>query len=228
MKVTYEQITDDVKVNSLTGEVIGQETTTEIKSIINKKIPNEPDYVKFYKYVNTLFAFKGIKTSLTPFIIEISNHMTYAKEGQIVNLNKVTKTMIAENMRVSVKRLDQVIAELRKYDILRKIQNGVYSMNPYIVARGAWADIRKLQMHYDFMSGEMTTIASVKDTITGQEIRKAITNTKGQIPGQLSLFDMENEEVIPQKKLPNKFNNFEQNMYTHEEMMELEKKLLDN
>lgn len=229
MKITYEQITDDVKVDSLTGEVIDQESTTEIKSIINKKIPNEPDYVKFYKYVNTLFAFKGIKTSLTPFIIEISNHMTYAKEGQIVNLNKVTKTMIAENMGVSIKRLDQVISELKNYDILRKIQNGVYSVNPYIVARGSWADIRKLQMHYDYMTGEMTTIANVKDTITGQEIRKAITNAKGQIPGQLSLFDLD-EEVKPQKKIGanNKFNNFQQNNYTSEQMKELEEKLLDN
>ena len=126
--------------------------------------------------------------------------MTYAKEGQIVNLNKVTKSMIAENMGVSIKRLDQVIAELRDFDILRKIQNGVYSVNPYIVARGAWADIRKLQMQYDFMTGEMTTVANIKDTITGQEIRKAITNIKGQIPGQLSLFDSENEQVIPEKK----------------------------
>ena len=155
--------------------------------------------------------------------------MTYAKEGQIVNLNKVTKTMIAENMGVSIKRLDQVISELKNYDILRKIQNGVYSVNPYIVARGSWADIRKLQMHYDYMTGEMTTIANVKDTITGQEIRKAITNAKGQIPGQLSLFDLD-EEVKPQKKIGanNKFNNFEQNNYTSEEMKALEEKLLDN
>lgn len=229
MKVTYEQITDDVKVDTYTGEIIGQQQTTEIKSIINKKIPNEPDYVKIYKYVNTLFAFKGIKTSLTPFIIEISNHMTYAKEGQIVNLNKVTKTMIAENMGVSIKRLDQVIAELKSYDILRKIQNGVYSVNPYIVARGAWADIRKLQMQYDFMTGEMTTVADIKDKITGQEIRKAITNSRGQVPGQLSMFDMQDVELIPQKKpSKNKFNNFQQNEYTHEEMLELEKKLLEN
>ncbi len=230
MKVTYEQITDDVKVDTYTGEIIDQQQTTEIKSIINKKIPNEPDYIKIYKYVNTLFAFKGIKTSLTPFIIEISNHMTYAKEGQIVNLNKVTKTMIAENMGVSIKRLDQVISELKNYDILRKIQNGVYGVNPYIVARGAWADIRKLQMQYDFMTGEMTTVADIKDKITGQEIRKAITNSKGQIPGQLSMFDMQDIELIPQKKPSkgNKFNNFQQNEYTHEEMLELEKKLLEN
>lgn len=226
MKITYEQITDDVKVDTMTGEVVEQQQTTEIRSIINKKIPNEPDYIKIYRYVNTLFAFKGIKTSLTPFIIEISNHMTYAKEGQIVNLNKVTKGMICENLGVSIKRLDQVIKELKEYDILRKIQNGVYSVNPYIVARGSWADIHKLQTHYDFMTGDMTTIANVKDAITGQEIRKAITNKKGQIPGQLSMFD-DNEVVAPPKQQisSNKFNNFPQNSYN---FAELEEKLLDN
>ena len=232
MKVTYEQITDDVKVDTVTGEIIDQQQTTEIKSIINKKIPNEPDYIKIYKYVNTLFAFKGIKQSLTPFIIEISNHMTYAKEGQIVNLNRTTKSMIAENMGVSVKRLDQVIAELKNYDILRKIQNGVYGVNPYIVARGAWADIRKLQTQYDFMTGEMTTVANVKDTITGQEIRKAISNVKGQIPGQISLFDLENEQLLPEKKpSKNKFNNMESSPSTpktKQEWKAYEEQLLDN
>lgn len=232
MKVTYEQITDDVKVDTLTGEIVDQQQTTEIRSIVNKKIPNEPDYIKIYKYVNTLFAFKGIKQSLTPFIIEISNHMTYAKEGQIVNLNRTTKGMIAENMGVSIKRLDQVIAELKSYDILRKIQNGVYSVNPYIVARGSWTDIRKLQTQYDFMTGEMTTVANAKDTITGHEIRKAITNVKGQVPGQLSLFDLESEQLLPEKKISkNKFNNLEDSPSTpknKKEWAEFEEKLLDN
>ena len=228
MKITYEQITDDVKVDTLTGEVIEQETTTEIKSITNKKIPNEPEYTKFYKYVNTLFAFKGIKQTLTPFIIEISNHMTYAKEGQIVSLNKITKAKIADNMNVSTKRLDQVIAELKANDILRKIQNGVYSVNPYIVARGNWADIRKLQMQYDFMTDEMTAVADVKDKITGKEIRKAISNKKGQIPGQISLFDLpEMEDKKPQQKAigSNKFNNFQQSEVNYSD---LEDELLDN
>ncbi len=227
MKITYEQITDDVKINSATGEVVGEESITEIRSILNKKIPNEPDYIKFYKYVNALYAFKGIKTSLTPFIIEISNHRTYAGEGQIVNLNRVTKTMIANNMGVTIKRLDQVISELKNCDILRKIQNGVYSVNPYIVARGSWSDIRKLQMHYDFMTDQMITVANVKDTITGTEIRKAITNTKGQIPGQLTLFDEQTEEVAtPDSK--NKFNNFPQNQYSKEDFAEMERLFTEN
>ncbi len=225
MRISYEQITDDVKVDPETGLILEQQQTTEIKSIINKKIPNEPDYIKVYKYVNTLFAFKGIKQSLTPFIIEISNHMTYAKEGQIVNLNRTTKAMIAGNLGVSEKRVNQVITELRSFDILRKIQNGVYSVNPYIVARGSWADVRKLQTHFDFMTGEMTTVANVKDTISGQEIRKAITNSKNHIPGQISMFDND-EELLPivQKK-KSSFNNYPQGPSIDSD---LEEKLLDN
>lgn len=225
MRISYEQITDDVKVDSETGLILDQQQTTEIKSIINKKIPNEPDYIKVYKYVNTLFAFKGIKQTLTPFIIEISNHMTYAREGQIVNLNRTTKAMIASNLGVSEKRINQVITELKSYDILRKIQNGVYSVNPYIVARGSWADVRKLQTHFDFMTGDMTTVANVKDTISGQEIRKAITNSKNQIPGQISLFD-NNEELLPAvPKNKVTFNNYPQTGYIDSD---LEEKLLDN
>lgn len=191
MKISYEQTVDDFKIDTSTGEVIDYQQTKDVKVITNTKIQNEPDYIKIYKYVNTLFAFKGIKQSLTPFIIEISNHMTYAKDGQIVNLNKVTKSTIAENLGVSIKRLDQVISELKHYDVLRKIQNGVYGVNPYICARGSWADIKKLQAHYDFVSGEMTTATDNKDRITGEEVRKVITNKKdSQIAGQMSLFDL--------------------------------------
>lgn len=197
MKVSYEQTVDDIKINASTGEVINYQQTKDVKVITNTRIQNEPDYIKIYKYVNTLFAFKGIKQSLTPFIIEISNYMTYAKDGQIVNLNKVTKSAIAENLGVSIKRLDQVISELKNYDILRKIQNGVYGVNPYICARGSWSDIRKLQAHYDFVSGEMTTATDSKDKITGEEIKKVITNKKeSQIAGQMSIFDLPLNEGI--------------------------------
>lgn len=228
MKITYEQITDDVKVDTTSGEIIDHNQTHEVRSIINRKIPNEPDYTKIYRYVNTLFAFKGIKLSLTPAIIEISNYMTYAKDGQIVNLNKVTKEMICNNLGITMKRLEQIIKELKENDILRKIQNGVYSVNPYIVARGSWSDIRRLQTQYDFMTGEMTTIANVKDSITGQDIKKAISNSKGQVPGQMSLFDEYPQEQpeLPQKPASNnKFNDFPQNSYN---FAELEEKLLDN
>ena len=224
MKQTYEQIVDDVKVDAESGEIIAHEQTREIRSIINQKIPNEPDYIKIYKYVNTLFAFKGIKTSLTPFIIEIANHMTYANEGQIVCLNGITKQLISENLGVTTKRLDQVISELRKADILRKIQNGVYGVNPYICACGSWSDVRKLQAHYDFMSDEMTTVADVKNKISGKEIRHVITNSKNQIPGQMNMFDL--PQIEDRKTAPkNNFNNYPQNSY---DFKELEEKLLDN
>lgn len=192
MQITYEQTIDDVKIDTSTGEILSQQEIKDIKVIRNHKTENEPDYIKVYKYVNALFAFKGINQSLTPYIIEIANHMTYAQTGQIVTLNKPIKDIIAANLNVSTKRLDQVIKELRDCDILRKIQNGVYSVNPYICARGNWTDIKKLQAFYDFQSGEMTTITENHDKITGIDVKKIITNKKdgNQIQGQLSLFDM--------------------------------------
>lgn len=192
MKVTYEQTIDDVKVDSSTGEILEHRQITDVKSFNNRKIENEHDYIKVYTYVSSLFAFKGINQALTPYIIEIANHMTYARDGQIVTLNRPVKDIIAENLGVSTKRLDQVISELRKCDILRKIQNGVYSVNPYICARGQWTDIKKLQSTFDYVTGEMTTVTEHVDHITGTDVKKIISNTKDrkQIPGQLSLQDM--------------------------------------
>lgn len=148
----------------------------------------EDDYIKVYRYLNTVFAFKGIEKKLIPTLMEICNYMTYADKGQEVQLTKYIKEKISAAIGIGVPEVNKHITALKKADILRPIARGVYAVNPFIVGRGKWSDIKELRAQFDYNSGLMTTQSIVEDTITGDTIAKITEEVKSgkQIPGQLS------------------------------------------
>lgn len=157
-------------------------------------INNEDDYIKVYRYLNTVFAFKGINQSYIPILMEISNYMSYADKGQEVILTKYFKDKIADAVGVSTKRVNDVITGLKKADVLRPVQNsrGVYAVNPFIIGRGKWSDIKELRAQFDYNSGLMTTQSIVTDKIDGTTIAmitEEVKKDRKQIPGQMSLTD---------------------------------------
>lgn len=161
-------------------------------------INNEDDYIKVYRYLNTVFAFKGINQSYIPILMEISNYMSYANKGQEVILTKYFKDKIADAVGVSTKRVNDVITGLKKADVLRPVpgSRGVYAVNPFIIGRGKWSDIKELRSQFDYNSGLMTTQSIVTDKIDGTTIAMITEEAKKdrkQIPGQMSL-DLKNGE----------------------------------
>lgn len=158
-------------------------------------INNEDDYIKVYRYLNSVFAFKGINQALIPALMEISNYMGFANKGQKVILIKDTKDQICKSLGISMPRLDAIIRELKKADVLRPTgSRSVYAVNPFIIGRGKWSDIKELRAQFDYNSGLMTTQSIVKDKITGEtmaKITEEVRKDKKQIPGQMSLPGME-------------------------------------
>lgn len=173
-----------------TGEIIHDSKYTVTA------INNEDDYIKVYRYLNTVFAFKGINQSYIPVLMEISNYMTYADKGQEVNLTKYYKDKIAAAVGISGKRVNDIITGLKQADVLRSIPGarGVYAVNPFIIGRGKWSDIKELRARFDYDTGLMTTQSIVEDKITGQTIAQITSEVKKdrkQIPGQMSMFEEE-------------------------------------
>lgn len=158
-------------------------------------INNEDDYIKVYRYLNTVFAFKGINQSYIPILMEISNYMSYADKGQEVILTKYFKDKIADAVGVSTKRVNDVITGLKKADVLRPVPDsrGVYAVNPFIIGRGKWSDIKELRAQFDYNSGLMTTQSIITDKIDGTTIARITEEVKKdrkQIPGQVSFSDL--------------------------------------
>lgn len=167
-----------------TGEIVYDSTYTVSSA-------TEDDYIKVYSYLNTVFAFKGVNPKLIPLLIEISSYMTFADKGQEVTLVKRVKEKIAESLDMTARTVDNYIIELKKADILRPVGQSVYSVNPFIIGRGKWSDIKELRAQFDFNTGLMATQSIVHDKITGEEIAKITQEVKkkrkDQIPGQMTL-----------------------------------------
>lgn len=134
-------------VDNSTGEITN--TTTESISIQDK----EPNYIKLY--LDCICTFKGLTKALTPILISMCKYMTWADEKQIIIMNKYIKENIAKENNVTIKRVNQALTDIIKSDIFKKIEGcrGVYEVNPFIIAKGKWADIKKLRGKFDFIEG---------------------------------------------------------------------------
>lgn len=186
---TVKEITDSF--DPQTGEIYTH--TEKFKSYLIGK-EKEDDYIKVYKYTTTIFAFKGISLALVPAVLEIGKYMSYAETGQLVCFNKVMREQIAKTLGISIKRLDQIVKELKDADILRPAgARGLYSVNPFIVGAGNATKIHELRAKFDYEADLMRVEKRETNFITGKVVNEAIIESKkhkpAQIPGQISLFD---------------------------------------
>lgn len=164
------------------------------------KTEKEPDYVKVFKYTNTVFAFKGIPLNLVPVIIEISKYMTYASDGQTVILNKAIKEEICGVLGIKENRLNKMIKQLADNDVLRRTSyRGMYAVNPFICSCGEAVKTKELQAKFDYDADLMTVNKIETNLITGKVVNKAIKEIKRhskQIEGQQSI-DENYPEALP-------------------------------
>ncbi len=180
-----------------TGE-IKQRRTKQIKT---SKIEPTDEFVKVSKYLNTIFAYHGIPLSLVPISLLLAQYMEF-KTNEITLL-KHRKQEFAEMLGCSLVRVNSLIQDCKKYDIIRPISRSTFEVNSFLFSTGNVADTRNLQAHFDFDSGSYAATATQTNRITGQTVRKAVYNSKkarkllNSIPGQYELGDygdFENKE----------------------------------
>ncbi|MGL4739881.1 MAG: replication/maintenance protein RepL [Sarcina sp.] len=133
-------------IDTHTGEILKTKTSS---SFITK---SEPDYVKVY--LNTMCAFNGLATSVSPVLFEFCKHMSWANDKQILRVDKFIKEEVARAVNLKVDRINQILREICKSGIFIKEKNyrGVYRVNPYFIARGDWSTIKDLRAEFDFIN----------------------------------------------------------------------------
>lgn len=130
------------------------EETGEVKEFVQGfREPDEPPYVKLY--IDCVLTLKGLQKGLNPILLALLKRMTYANlndvdGGQLLFINKPFKELVAKEISVSVKRVEQAITEFVKTGIIRRIQVGLYQVNPDIAGRGEWKDIQNIRATIDF------------------------------------------------------------------------------
>ena len=91
---------------------------------------------------------------------------------------------------VSLDRVNKLIKECQRFNIIRPLARGVYEVNSYLFSTGSIVETRKLQAHFDFDNNTFLAQAEQKNLITGKVVRKAVMNKKDkQIEGQMSFAD---------------------------------------
>lgn len=131
-------------VDSDTGEVVSQAVTT-----IDREA--EPDYVKLY--VRAWCEFKEIKGVNTTFLAHLLPYMTYASRGQRIYLAPLMKREIASELgwaeKTALNRFNQELRKLVKQGVLKHDGTDAYTVNPELVGKGSWRDIKALRATFE-------------------------------------------------------------------------------
>lgn len=176
--------------------------TGELRRIVSEDVvgfvDKEPDYIKIY--VGTQLSLNNLDPSLAPVIIAFGKHMTYAnaENKHIVYTNKMVVKDVASQIGVTDRRVKQLITKLIETGIFipiieeiekdgvitKKKTRGAYFVNPWVIAKGSWTDIKQLRQQIDFVKG--TTSYVIEDKNGTKEIKVSLPDSVGK---QLTLED---------------------------------------
>lgn len=92
------------------------------------KLP-EPNWKKYYKKINKEHIF----SAFLPYMryTEIKGY----DGGHIIFVNKAMKNIICQNLNLSIYSIDKAISEFTKAGIFKRLDVGMYQVNPNIVCR---------------------------------------------------------------------------------------------
>lgn len=195
------------------------------RAVKKSKLEPTDEFVKVSKYLNVIFAYNNIPLTLVPISLLIAQEMEF--KTNIIYLLIGRKKEFAKMLNISVDRINKLLHDCEKYNIIRRQGRGVYEVNSFLFSTGSIIETRELQAQFDFENDAVLAKGIQTNKITGETVRKAVANKKTkQVPGQISMFD-DTETITPttQKKSKNSFKNYPQNTIDFDE---LEQKLLDN
>ncbi len=75
--------------------------------------------------------------------------------GQIIYVNKAMKTAIATKVGLSIVSVNNAITDFVKKGIFKRVDVGTYQVNPNIVGKGEWKDIKNIRATFDFANKEV-------------------------------------------------------------------------
>lgn len=140
-------------VDAETGELLTHKVTT-------RESEPEPDYVKLY--VRAWCDFKDIKGINTTFLVHLLPYMTYAKQGQVIFLAPLLKRQIADELgwasSDALNRCNKELKKLVKAGIMMHVGTNAYAVNPELVGRGSWADIKSLRATFNVIGPQAGTV----------------------------------------------------------------------
>lgn len=123
------------------------------------KIPVEKEEEYFKTYVRTVSYAFGLSAGEKDVFRSICSNMSFNNR---VVLFKPTKKIIAEQTKLTVETVTNIISSLTRRGLLIREERSMYIVNPNFVSRGKWEDIKALRLEIEFASnGRNITIQKV-------------------------------------------------------------------
>ena len=121
-------------IDNNTGELLSDKT-----NIIDiARMPDEPAYVKFY--IEDLSFLNRLTAGETRILLYVSACANYKGE---VMMPLGIKKRIATSADLSVQAVSNAITKFCSKSILKRLDVGLYELNPDYFARGKWREIRE-------------------------------------------------------------------------------------
>lgn len=187
------------EINGGTKKVVRELTHTEmvdgklvrVISDNNAYVGKEPDFIKIY--TDCQLVFNHLSTALSPYIVAFGKWMTFANFDNpdfrcTVRTGEIERQDVAHCVGVSERMVKKAISELVKSEVFIPIQKdgkakrGIYFVNPWVMSKGEWKDIRQLRGQFEFVSGAQSVLAI--DSTGERKVIMPLT-VKQEIDGQL-------------------------------------------
>lgn len=146
--------------------IIDRETGLILSSIqktVAKTSP-EPDFIKVY--YETMMAFNQIHDIPISFVLSLSKFIGWTNKGRplTVTLNKMNKEIMCSDCEISLPQINRYIKKAVDNGLLfRTKYRGVYEVNPFMIAKGKWDNIKQLRTSFDFVAGKWERVAEIQN-----------------------------------------------------------------
>lgn len=134
----------------------------------------EPPYIKLY--MRDVSYMRDMPNGLMKVVYSLTRYANVTDQGLQILLPSGLKNKLSEELGINRKSFNNALTKLCKGKIIRRIDTGVYELNPYLFGKGEWKDIEKIRAtwEYDAIKGR---------TYQGTIIRKDGTvETMGEGP----------------------------------------------
>lgn len=198
--MNLDVILKNPQINGGTKRILSETNTIEYHADTGKMVRNikehtgyvgrEPDYIKIY--TDCMLVFNNMDVALSPFIVAFGRHMTYANTDNpdfrcTVRTDEMVRKDVAEYCGVSDARVKQVIRELVEAEVFIPIningkrKRGIYFVNPWVVGKGEWKDIKQLRGQFEFVTGTAGVLA-IDEEGERRVIMPITSKTKDALP----------------------------------------------
>ena len=136
-KLTQKVITETL--DKETGEISQGEITT-----IFTGREKEPPFLKMY--LDDIEILHRLPKNSGDVLHELLRYMNYQSE---ITINSLIKKRICEKLEIkNIRSINNFLSQMVKKDVLQRIGREVYVINPYLIAKGEWKDIKGLRVKY--------------------------------------------------------------------------------